>query len=52
MDREISEPRVQHPFKDNEASWFKANEAKVNKAKIKEEKNKEDDRRKEEEEGK
>ena len=40
------------PFKDKEASRFKANEAKANKAKIKEEKRKEEERKKKEEEGK
>ena len=41
-----------YPFKDNEASRFKANESKANKAKFKEEKKKEEERKKKEGEGK
>ena len=40
-----------YPFKDNEVSRLKANEAKVNKAEVKEEKKKEDDRKRKEDEG-
>ena len=40
-----------YPFKDNEASRLKANEAKANKSKLKEDKTKEEEQRKKDEEG-